>query len=223
MAIGFVAVVVVVALVVLRPTDVVDAGDRLVVTSLVPTLSEPQVGRASELYGVPTGWSRDEAGATAAAVAYVTATEAVATAGPLERNDLIRAFCTEAFAPSLVASTNRELDEVLFALGGRGFSPSDLTWYEFPLTAKASVVTDASASVEVWSVSVISVDGGSVARQVWHAETVSLVWQDDDWKVAGWESSPGPTPGLGGEVELSSVTDVGAFAGRSPVDGRERD
>src|SRR4051794_16697218 len=64
------------------------------------------VGPATHRHGVPVGWRHDPAGASAAATGYVRASELVAAAGPLARQDIIGAFATAAFAPTLTAKTN---------------------------------------------------------------------------------------------------------------------
>lgn len=214
--------VVVAAFVITRPTPSADQAAPARTLPILTTVVGPEpVGPASQHRGVSVGWSRDGAGATAAAIDRVRSIETIATAGPLERSDLIAVLATQRFRELLTASTNRQLDDLLFSLGGRGYAPSDLTWLEYPLTVNVDADTADAATVEVWSVSVVMVEGGSVARQMWHTDTLSLVWQDGDWKVDGWDSTPGPTPGLGSEVELSNLADVDAVGGWQPASGSE--
>lgn len=175
------------------------------------------LGPAAHRHGVPVGWRHDTPGAMAAATGYVRASELVAAAGPLERQDIIGAFTTAAFGPTLAAKTNGQLDDLLFELGARGHVASDLTWREFPLAVHADTTAVDQVSVQVWSVSVILVAGGSVARQSWHTETLTLVWQAGDWKVDGWATTTGPTPGLSSEADLSPVAAVQANATWAPA------
>jgi hypothetical protein len=168
------------------------------------------VGPTDRRDGVPVGWRHDAAGAAAAATGYVGAIGVVTAAGPLERRDVIATFTTSSFAPALTARTDSQVDDLLFELGAAGRSAVDLTWAEYPLAEHPDGPVGDRTRVEVWSVSVIAVTGGSVARQVWHTDTLTLVWQDGDWKVDAWASTPGPTPGLGSEADLSPVAAVEA-------------
>lgn len=177
------------------------------------------VGPATHRQGVPVGWRHDTAGATAAATGYVRAGELVAAAGPLERQDIIGAFTTAEFGPTLAAKTNGQLDDLLFELGARGHVASDLTWREFPVAVQVDTNAVDHVTVQVWSVSVTLVAGGSVARQSWHTDTLALVWQAGDWKVDGWATTAGPTPGLTSEADLSPVADVQANATWTPAGG----
>jgi hypothetical protein len=191
-----------------------------VAAASVPAPGVDAVGPATRRHGVPVGWRHDASGATAAAIGDVRTIELVAAVGPLERQDIIRVFTTAAFGPSLTAKTNGQLDDLLFALGARGRTGADLIWHEFPLTARVDAQAPDEMVVEVWSVSLVLVTGGSVARQSWHTETVGLVWQDGDWKVDRWSSQPGPTPGLASEADLSPVPAVQANASWPAVSGR---
>jgi hypothetical protein len=170
-------------------------------------------------HGVTVGWPHTPSGAAAAAVGYVRASGLVAKAGPLRRRDVIASFATAAFTPTLVEDSGRELDGLLYSLGERGLVPDDLVWSEFPLTTVEDAVSVDHVQVRVWSVLVVGVAGGSVARQVWRTSTISLRWEDDDWKVDAWDSAAGPTPASASEAEVSSVDDVAEFAGWPAVGG----
>ncbi|MCA1846513.1 MAG: hypothetical protein LC792_25625, partial [Actinobacteria bacterium] len=58
------------------------------------------------------------------------------------------------------------------------------------------VYNDSDATVAVWTVDVIgeATDGGQAG---WGTKTVSLRWENNDWKLAGFpagEEGPTPTP-----------------------------
>ena len=78
------------------------------------------VGPTSRQNGVSVGWRHDPAGAVAAATGYVQAIGLVATAGPLERPDIIDTFTTGSYGPSLIAKTDQQLDDLFFELGATG-------------------------------------------------------------------------------------------------------
>jgi hypothetical protein len=143
--------------------------------------------------------------------------ESVATAGPLERGDLIGQFTTPGFGRSLTAKTNEQLDGLLFQLGAGGDRPIELRWGEYPLAVHVQSVSADQVTVTVWSLSVLLVAGGSLARQVWTTNTLTLVWQDNDWKVNRWSSADGPTPGLATDADLSSPSAVETTLGWAPA------
>ena len=150
----------------------------------------------------------DVPSATAAAAAAVRSSGAVATAGPLTRRDLVLAMATDEYGPRLEDAVNRDIDELVVGLGERGLGPGDLLWAEYPLTATATLDGHGRADVRVWSVLVIGVEGGSVARQLWRTSDITLDWDGDTWRVADWTTTAGPSPALSGEADVATVAAV---------------
>jgi hypothetical protein len=56
--------------------------------------------------------------------------------------------------------------------------------------------TPSAATVAVWRVGIVGSGATVQPQQSWRTETVSLVWEEGDWKVASFASTPGPTPPL---------------------------
>ena len=171
------------------------------------------VGPTEVVRGVPRGWRHDEAGARAAALAYVALSGEVARAGFITRGDLIGSLATPEFRRELEAETVEQLDGTLEDLLDEGVSPGQLLWSELPLTARVVASDEDTAQVEVWSVVVIGIPTtDSVPRQTWRTVTVELAWIESDWLVSGWSAAPGPTPALGPDAvidpldELTTVT-----------------
>jgi len=52
------------------------------------------------------------------------------------------------------------------------------------------------ATVAVWYVGIVGSGATVQPQQSWRTQTVSLVWEDGDWKVSSFASSAGPTPAL---------------------------
>lgn len=163
--------------------------------------------------GVPVGWRHDQAGAEAAAAAYVESSVLVAKAGPLARRDVILTLATPDYGPSLVETTNRELDDLLFALGERGLVPADLVWSEYALSVSSERPSADRCVVRVWSVLVLGAKGGSTARQVWRTSTLDLAWLGGDWKVERWTTSPGPFPAPPPEAGASTLAEASEVIG----------
>lgn len=158
--------------------------------------------------GIPHGWRQDGDGARVAAIAAVSVTGDIATAGFITRDDLIESIASSNYANELAALSSRQLDELSIELGEASVAPSQLVWSEIPLRARTVSATDRSAVVEVWSVLVVGVPGVGAPRQAWRTVTVRLVWERDDWRIDGWDASAGPTPALASAAEVSSVEEI---------------
>ncbi len=170
--------------------------------------------------GVAIGWPHDAAGATDAATSDVAATGLVVEAGPLARADVIDVFASPSFATALTARTDRQLDDLAFSLGQAGSDPTAITWVEYPLTVQAHSEGTDRDSVRVWSVAIVSIPGQTgVAREEWRTSTLTMVWEAGDWKVAGWDSAPGPSPAPVAPSDPSAVTAVAAVTGWARTTG----
>jgi hypothetical protein len=176
-----------------------------------------RVGPTGADHGVPVGWRHDEVGAQSAAAAFVESSGLAATAGPLSRRDVVLALATPAYGPALVAATDQQLDDLLFALGQSGVSPSELIWSEHALTAHSDVRTADEIDVQVWSVLVLAARTGSTPRQIWRTSTLTLRWIGGDWRVDRWSTALGPLPAPPAEVDVSSVAAVGEVVAWSPA------
>ncbi len=184
--------------------------------AVIVAVADP-IGPTDENHGVPVGWRHDRHGAEAASAAYVEASGLVATDGPLARRDVVLALATPDYGPSLVDSTNRELDDLFFSMGERGLNRADLIWSEHALTLHSTVRSDNEIEVQVWSVLVLAARGGSVSRQIWRTSTLDLRWVNDDWKVDRWSTDPGPLPAPPAEIDTASVTAIAEVTSWSPA------
>jgi hypothetical protein len=180
-------------------------------STTVPQVDHPgatPLGPAEVVDGIPHGWRHDSEGARAAAVAAVSVTGEIATAGFITRDDLIESMASSAYAPELAALSSRQLEELSVELGEAGAAPSQLVWSEIPLRARTVSADARSAYVDVWSVLVIGVAGVGAPRQVWRTVTVEVVWERDDWRIDGWATAAGPTPALASAAEVATVDDT---------------
>lgn len=165
-------------------------------------------GPSSTRHGVPVGWSRDESGALAAAVSAVRLTGEIARAGFITRTDMIETLASARYGPTLAAESAAQLGEMSGELSAAGVSVQSVTFTELPLTARVAHADRASAVVEVWTVSVITVADVAAPRQVWRTVTVELVWEAGDWRVDGWLTRSGPTPALAVNAPVASAAEV---------------
>jgi hypothetical protein len=165
-------------------------------------------GPASTRHGVPVGWSQDESGALAAAVSAVGLTGEIARAGFITRTDMIETLASARYGPTLAADSAAQLGEMSGELGAAGVTVQSVTFTELPLSARVLRADRASAEVEVWTVSVITVAEVAAPRQVWRTVTVELVWEAGDWRVDGWATVSGPTPALAVSAPVASAAEV---------------
>ena len=182
-----------------------DAGSPAAVE--IPPVVLP-VGPAAVVAGVPHGWRHDAEGARAAALAAVSLTGEIATAGFITRSDIIDSIATSNYGPALASLSSSQLVDLSVELGDVGVSPSELVWSEIPLTARIVSADDHRAVVEVWAVLVVGVPGVGAPRQAWRTVTVEVAWERGDWRIDGWDTQPGPTPALAANSVVSSVEDI---------------
>lgn len=65
--------------------------------------------------------------------------------------------------------------------------------YVTPVASRVTAYTPRTATVEVWTVSVLGTRRLGAASSSWSTETVSLSWKGS-WKVTDVRARPGPTP-----------------------------
>jgi hypothetical protein len=98
--------------------------------------------------------------------------------------------------------------------------PPAITWAEIPLTARVVEDLGTTVRVEVWSVLVVAHPEVGVPRQAWRTVSLDMTWEAGDWKVDGWDATPGPTPALAAATAVSTggqVVDVAEWpAAASP-------
>ncbi len=177
------------------------------------------VGPAEVVDGVPHGWRHDAEGARAAALAAVSLTGEIATAGFITRSDIIGSIATSGYGPALASVSSGQLAELSAELGGVGMSPAELVWSEIPLTARVVSGDEHRAVVEVWAVLVVGVPGVGAPRQAWRTVTVELAWERGDWRINGWDTRPGPTPALAANSVVSSVEEIAEVVSWPPAGG----
>jgi len=176
-------------------------------------LPESGPGPRTTVDGVPQGWSRNEAGARAAAISAVRLTGDIARSGFITRTDMIELLATTRFGPALAEASAAQLDEMAAELDETDISPTSLLFTELPLTARVVTADDTAARVEVWSVLVVAVPDQGAPRQAWRTVTVDLAWERGDWRIHGWTARAGPTPALGFEAPIASADELVEVAG----------
>lgn len=134
---------------------------------------------------VPSGYTRDKAGAATAAVNAIQVQVAVAH-GKADPETVKQTW----IASNADQQTREALSE------GPNTSGDDQT-NKLPVTTRVTEFSDSAATVEIWVVSVGStsgIGGGTLTAARWSTATYRLAWEGD-WKVVSLKSVSGPQPG----------------------------
>ena len=141
--------------------------------------------------GVLRGFERSDAGAVAAAAAFVCTGQALLDMDPLSAEEAVRELSAGASADELVRRHLSQLEAAREVLSpGTGpivFRQSAVAW-------RVEAYDEDRARIAIWSVGVLSRDGVAPPQAGWSTSVVELVWERDDWRVWGETISPGPTP-----------------------------
>lgn len=137
--------------------------------------------------GVPSGYTRDEQGASTAAVNVLQAFDQ-ASQGRIDMNDvrstMIAADPGAELAREVQLGSNRDLSEDVMNT--------------LPAAVHVSSFTLDAAQISVWTMTTTQSDlngTGTVAvSTLWATTDISLVWQDGDWKAQDWSYRQGPRP-----------------------------
>ncbi|OZC55453.1 hypothetical protein CH267_12765 [Rhodococcus sp. 06-621-2] len=137
--------------------------------------------------GVPSGYTRDEQGASTAAVNVLQAFDQ-ASQGRIDMNDvrstMIAADPGAELAREVELGSNRDLSEDVMNT--------------LPAAVHVSSFSPDAAQISVWTMNTTQSDlngTGTVAvSTLWATTDISLVWQDGDWKAQDWSYRQGPRP-----------------------------
>jgi hypothetical protein len=143
--------------------------------------------------GIPSGFAHTEAGATAAATAYVLTGQRLLELTPTEVSGAIATMTASASTSGQVADAQRQLSELRAVLSdGRG----PIRYAQAVLAVRMDAYAPERARVSVWSVGVLSRQGVAAPQAGWTTSTFELVWERGDWKTWSETITPGPAPAL---------------------------
>lgn len=140
----------------------------------------------------------DEPGAVAAAVRYTAASQRWLYLTDDEIAAEVAEIATPGAARSLSAET---VEEIRIAREELASSAGRVWWLVHPLAWRVESYSEDSASVAVWTVTLLSAAGVALPQTEWMTVTVDLAWADGDWLVDGVRDRPGPTPMTGPQDE----------------------
>ena len=174
-----------------RPAD---TARRVPVASAVA--DEPGVDRpgpSALIDGAPAGFARTPEGAVAAAAAFVTTGQALLDVDPLSAEAAVREMASTAGADRQVRDALEDLTGLRNALrSGSG----SIVFRQGVLATRLVAMTADAATVEVWSVGVLTRRGIAPPQAGWRTSRLELVWERGDWHVDRETIEPGPAPVL---------------------------
>jgi len=150
-------------------------------------------GPSKIVEGVPAGFPFTEAGAVAAASAFVTIGQALIDMDPLAAEQAVRQMAA-------ASSAGRQVESVLSDLRGlretlrEGTGP--IVFRQASIAARVVRSDAARAQVAVWNVGILSRASVASPQATWQVSTFDLVWERGDWRVEEETVSPGPAPTL---------------------------
>lgn len=136
----------------------------------------------------------DGAGARAAALATVAASQRWLYLDDEELTSEVRAVATPEAADRLV---REEVEQVAVARASLAKSPGRVWWVVRPLAWRADAATRDTARIAVWTLTVLSAADVALPQADWLTVTVDLRWSKDRWLVDAIRDQPGPTPATG--------------------------
>lgn len=153
-------------------------------------------------------------GAVGAALTYVASTDSLMAHSPIGRTEILRSLLVPTAVAEQATSFQRVADQLTETLD---LPVERLVWVEAPLTANVVLTDDSSATVDVWTVSILGAPAGGSPQQVWRTVHVELERIEGRWLVAGASADAGPTPALNELSMQAGWDDFAVVAGWQPV------
>jgi hypothetical protein len=177
--------------------------------------SEPPVTAPSEPTVPRSDASTAEApGPVKAAVRYVASMDSLVAHSAIGRQEILDRLVT---AESLAEHADA-LESAFVDMAATLDVPVErLTWVEAPLTASLVTTTGSSASVDVWTVSILGAPHAGSPQQVWRTVRVDLEHTDQGWLVAAANADAGPTPAANELALQASWAEFETVASWPPV------
>jgi hypothetical protein len=182
-----------------------------------PVLADRGDGSGPSSYDgiVPVGFSHNEAGAAAAANAYFATLQRLVFSDRKVREAALRRMAASSASDVVDGglAALRAVDAVLED-ARRQHSDAGAFLKEIPVAYRVqSAGGGTEAQVDVWSLAVFLVEGRTEATEVWSTNSVGLVWEAGDWRVAWWVRASGPVPAATREAPTPSEAVLRAVAG----------
>lgn len=166
-------------------------------TSDINNVKKSPIGDVKGSYGgqktkglVPVSFDHSSEGAVTAAIAYVTLIPKLYFTSELALNSSASQFTTPEYTAGFLEAiaTNRATARDIYKADPNAF------FREFPLSFFVQDETQDEVTVIVWSAFMLAARPDFDGKTESKIHSINLVWEDNDWKVADWQTVAGPTP-----------------------------
>lgn len=140
------------------------------------------------------GPDRSETGAAQAAVAYLAAPQRWLYLTDDEIEAAVRQIAAPDAADRLADDT---VADIAAARGELSRSPGRVWWIVHPLAWRVADLDADAATVEVWTMTLLSAADVALPQTEWITATVELRWSGGAWLVEAVRDTAGPTPMTG--------------------------
>ena len=147
---------------------------------------------------------RSRSGAVVAATSHLEALGGSTLLDPARLERTVRSIASSTALPTLESAYREAARTARKQLGAGTIPVPILILRAAPVGYRIESFSMDAARISVWRVGIVGSGATVEPQQSWRTETVSLVWEKGDWKVAALRSSPGPTPPLGTPVATPS-------------------
>lgn len=179
-----------------------------------PESSVAAASRSASPSGAVDSARAEAPGPRDAALTYVASTDTLMGHSPIGRADILETLLTPMAAGEHAASLADAAEAMASTMG---VPTQRLEWVEAPLSAAVRTQHVASATVDVWTVSVLGAPETGPPQQAWRTVSVDLELVDGVWLVSAATAQAGPTP-ASNELALQAGWDeFETVAGWEPV------
>jgi hypothetical protein len=136
------------------------------------------------------------AGAVTAAARSITAFDGDILLEPVRLRAVVGHIASAASRARLVEAFDQASAQTRAKLGADTVPRPVIVLRSIPIGYRVERYSAAAATIAVWYVGIVGSGATVQPQQSWRTQIVTLVWEGGAWKVASFESSPGPTPPL---------------------------
>jgi len=177
-------------------------------TATVTVTEATPAARPAKEADKPGGFARSRDGAVSAATAYVGSIDGRTLLDPTTLRQRLTAITSSDARAGLVRAYVAAAEQAREQLG-IGTAPGPVVILRAsPVGYRVDRFAPTAVTVSIWRVGIVGSGATAEPQQSWRTETVSLVWENETWKVAALRSEPGPTPPLPSSAAMSEAADL---------------
>ena len=177
-----------------------------VVTVTVTNAARTPPGHHAAATPAPT-----RASAVAAAAQSITAFDGTVLLNPNRVEAVVKRIASAESRANLLSAFEQAGAQTREKLGAGTAPLPVIVLRSFPVGYRLVRYAPPQATVDVWYVGIVGSGATVQPQQSWRTQAVSLVWENNAWKVSSFRSSDGPTPPL--STAETPATPAQLFAG----------